>query len=83
MKKSLQDLVDMTEKVFNNKESAEEKQVTYKKWQNQTLVKIMLSAMAEVENWSTCLKQLTKEKGKRGYRKGKSFHWLNTKSMCL
>lgn len=67
--KSLQDLVAMAEKIFYNKESAEEKQVRAEKQQNQNLDKIMLAAMAEPEHRRGCPKQPNKDEGKRGPRK--------------
>lgn len=56
--KSLRDLVTVAEKVYNSRDSAEERQIKAEKWQNRDLAKILLVATTDPEDRRRCLRQM-------------------------
>jgi hypothetical protein len=62
----VRDLVIVAERVFNGRETSEEKQMRGQRLQTQDLAKILLSATAKPEDHRRSLKQIASKEGGKG-----------------
>ena len=64
--KSVRELVIVAERVFNGRETEEEKQMKGQRQKTQDLAKILLAAIAESEDSRRCLNQIASKEGGKG-----------------